>query len=441
MLQAHGLGGGADLPIPASFAIVGGTTALVLSFVVLVVAWRRPRWTDTSLGTSVPVAVARVIDSRAMTAFLRIAGLVFTAYVVWAAVFGQDLATNPTFGVVYIWLWVGIVPTSILFGPFFRALSPLRTIYGAIARLMGTDGEDGLIALPRWVGYWPAAVGLLTFVWLELVYPDNLYIGPVRLWFALYFAIIVIGSLVFGSRWLERADPFEAYSTLLGRLSPWGRSPDGALVLRNPLGNLAGQPAQPGLVAMVSVLLGSTAFDSFRASNSWLRFTQSTDASVATIETGLLVSACLVVGLTFTAATYVGGGNGDGAGVPRRLLPSALAHSIVPIIVGYMVAHYLTYLVEAGQQTLILMSDPMGDGSDLLGTRDHVVNYWISLHPTFLATTKVIAIVTGHVLGVIAAHDRSLQLLPPRRRVAGQLPLLAAMTLYTWAGLYLLFGV
>jgi hypothetical protein len=131
---------------------------------------------------------------------------------------------------------------------------------------------------------------------------------------------------------------------------------------------------------------------------------------------------------------------GVSEGMRRTELPAMFAHSVVPIIVGYMIAHYLSYLVETGQQTLILLSDPMGTGANLLGTADWRVNYWLSSHPTFLAVTKVLAVVTGHVLGVIAAHDRATKLLPLRHQLTGQLPLLFVMVFYTVGGLYLLFG-
>ncbi|MCW2853563.1 MAG: hypothetical protein JWM84_3227, partial [Nocardioides sp.] len=116
------------------------------------------------------------------------------------------------------------------------------------------------------------------------------------------------------------------------------------------------------------------------------------------------------------------------------------AHSIVPIVVGYIVAHYLTYLVEFGQKTLIQASDPFGNGADILGTGDWSVNYWLSYHPTLLANVKVIAVVVGHVLGVIAAHDRAMKLLPRRHQQTGQLSLLFAMVAFTVGGLYLLFA-
>ena len=121
-------------------------------------------------------------------------------------------------------------------------------------------------------------------------------------------------------------------------------------------------------------------------------------------------------------------------------LSNRFAHSVVPIIVGYVVAHYLSYFVEVGQQTVVQLSDPLARGQDLLGTSDLRVSYWLSTHPTFLAVLKVLSVVTGHVLGVVAAHDRAIKLLPRRHQLTGQLPLLLVMVFYTVTGLYLLFG-
>jgi hypothetical protein len=140
---------------------------------------------------------------------------------------------------------------------------------------------------------------------------------------------------------------------------------------------------------------------------------------------------------TFSVATM---STGVVEGFDRRTLPDRFAHSVVPIIVGYMVAHYLSYFVEVGQQTVVQLSDPMSTGQDLLGTANLPVNLWISQHPTFLAVVKVLAVVAGHVLGVVAAHDRAIRLLPRRSQLTGQLPLLLVMVLYTVTGLYLLFG-
>jgi hypothetical protein len=124
----------------------------------------------------------------------------------------------------------------------------------------------------------------------------------------------------------------------------------------------------------------------------------------------------------------------------RLSLPGQFAHSLVPIIVGYMVAHYLSYLVEVGQQTVIYLSDPFSTGANYLGTGNRAVNYWLSNHPTFLALTKVGGVILGHVVAVVAAHDRAVKLLPKKHQLTGQLPLLVAMICFTAGGLYLLFA-
>ncbi len=437
MVFAHGIGGAKDLPIPLEYFIAGASAALAVSFIVLTLAWRRPRYDARSGGIAIPTAPARIVDSDAFAWTLRLLGLAFFLYVAWAAIAGPNLLINPTLGVFYVLLWVGLVPASVAFGPFYKAVNPVRTLHLLFTKVVGGDPEQGVVELPRWVGYWPAALGLFAFVWLELVYPDKTQLSVVRLWVACYLAIVVLGASIFGSKWISRADPFEVYSTLVGRLSVFGRREDGTLVLRSPLANLEATPARPGLVAVVAVLFGSTAFDSFKDSPFWLQYAQSSTIDTSLLNTAVMLGFCLIVGLSFAAATML---TGVSDGTERRTLPARFAHSMVPIIVGYIVAHYLSYFVEVGQQTLILLSDPLARGDNYLGTAGLQVNYWLSAHPTFLSVTKVLAVVTGHVLGVIAAHDRALSLLPKKHQLTGQLPLLLVMVAYTVTGLFLLFG-
>jgi hypothetical protein len=437
----HGLGGAKDLPVPAPLAIAGGTAALVVSFCVLVLAWRSPRFADADrrAGRPLPSGLARLIDSPGWAWALRVLGLLIAAWFGWALIAGPDLVTNPVFGTFYVLLWVGIVPASLLFGRIFRAMSPMRTINALFARATGGQPANGLARYPEWLGSWPAAIGLFAFVWLELVNPHSAYLGPVRLWIAAYVAVMLIGSSLFGDTWLSRADPFEAYSDLLAKLSPWARRDDGTLVWRSPLVNLATTRPRPGLVAMVAVLFGSTAFDSYKDTPRWVNFVTDLGADVELLNTLALLLFCAVVGVSFTIATRTTSVDPE-TGPAHRALPTLLAHSVVPIIVGYMTAHYLSYFVEQGQTTLIQLSDPMVKGQNLLGTANWSVDYWLSYHPTTLASIKVLAVVIGHIVGVVAAHDRALELLPKRHQVAGQLGLLVVMVAYTASGLYLLFG-
>ncbi len=440
LLPLHGLGGAKDLPVPLELAVATAVAALIVSFCVLALAWRTPRYQDVRPGRPAPGALARRVDSPGFEWTVRILGLLFFGYLVWALILGPDLINNPALGTFYVLVWVGVVPASLLLGRVVRAVSPVRTVNLLLARATGGDAAVGLTSYPAGLGYWPAAAGLFAFVWQELVNTQSAYLGSVRIWLAAYLAIMLIGAAVFGDEWLERADPFEVYSDLLAKLSPWGRDGD-RLVMRSPLANLATVVPRSGLVAVVAVLLGSTAFDSYKDTIAWQRFVQDVGASPTVTNSIALLVFCGVVGATFTAAAMSTGVERTGPyAVRRRALPDLLAHSVIPIIVGYMTAHYLSYVVEQGQTTIIQLSDPMVRGDNLLGTANWTVDYWLSFHPTLLAVVKVLAVITGHIVGVIAAHDRAIRLLPPRHHVTGQIGMLLVMVFYTTTGLYLLMG-
>jgi hypothetical protein len=436
LLPEHGLGGAQDLPISRGLAITGAAIAVAVSFVVLALAWRTPRYDAATSGRPAPAWLSALVDSAWWRGLLHLIGLLALAYLIVVAVFGKDLLINPIFGIFYVWIWVGVPIASALFGRVWRALSPFRLISTGIARLSGGHPDEGLITYPEQLGIWPAALGLYGFVWMELVYPHNVDLSPVRLWLGVYLGLMIIGGALFGNTFYARADPFEVYSSLIARLSIWGRR-DGQLVLRSPLANLDTTPATPGLVGVISVLFGSTAFDAFRDSTRWLTFIQGTGYSTYLQNNLGLLAFCLAVGLIFWLACI---STGVGPEQPRRRLPDLFAFSVIPIVLGYILAHYLSYVVEIGTQTLILTSDPLSNGSNLFGTGTLTVPYWLSYHPTFLATVKVLCVVAGHVLGVIAAHERAIKLLPKKHQLTGQLPLLAAMIAFTVGGLYLLFS-
>jgi len=319
----------------------------------------------------------------------------------------------------------------------------MRTVHLGLSRMLGSPPDRGMREYPSWLGYWPAAIGLFAFVWTELVSPDAAFVSTVVTWCLLYAAVMLVGSAVFGARFLERADPFEVWFGLVAKLSPWGRR-EGAggsrLVLRNPIDNLDTVAPDRGLVALVAVLLGSTAWDSFSNSTYWVQRTAVPGAFDPTLrDTLVLLAFVLFVAVTFTIASIAG------AGLPwseRRELPRLLAHSLVPIGVGYVFAHYVTLLLESGQAYLVFLSDPLVTGeADYLGTIDWAVSYYLSARPGLLAVLKVGFVLAGHIVGVIAAHDRAVRVLPERSAVSGQLAMLSIMLVYTVGGLLLLFSV
>jgi hypothetical protein len=358
--------------------------------------------------------------------------------------------TNPIFGFVFVWVWVGLVPISLLLGGFWRATNPLRTVHAALCRLAGTDPEQGLLRLPERLGVWPAALALFGFAWLELVQPDRTTLAVLRVWVLAWLVLGVIGAIVFGRRWISSADPFENYADTVSQLSPWARvdrtvrgsngvvpPADNDLRLVNPLAHLSHWRAPPGAVAVVAALLGSTAFDSFANTSFWIATVQSSAVTTVVWNTlGLLTMISIVLG-TFSLAAAWMARYGDR---PAAAYPGLMVASVVPIVIGYAIAHYATLLVVEGQRTAINWSDPLGRGWNVFGSAEMGVNAAIFNYPTAIALIQLGAILTGHIVGIVCAHELAVRLLPAEHALAGQLPMLAVMVGYTCAGLVLLFS-
>lgn len=433
-LLAHGIGGRQDLPLPFANALAGAVIALVATFVILSFAWRRSRF-DGDGGRPLPGWLAAALDAPPFRWALRAFGLLMAALIVVGLLLGPDTAAdNPAPGALYVLLWVLVPLVSLLFGPVWRAISPIRTLHLGLARLSGRDPEQGLVELPQRWGYWPGAVMLAAFVWLELVPANRATLPVVALALAAYALIMLMGAALFGSRWLDRGDPFEVYSGLAARLAPVGRRGDGRLVVRNPFDGLDAIPPVPGLAGVVLVLLGSTAYDSISEAPSWLRFIQQSALPPSLLRTLGLVAVIAVIAAAYVLAVRTGGQLADGT----RRLPAQFAHALLPIALGYVIAHYFSLAVVQGQRTLILAADPLGTGN-LLGLDTTDVSYAL-VTPTAMATLQVLAVVAGHVAGAIAAHDRAVRLFPPATARWGQVPLLALMVSYTYLGLTLLFA-
>ncbi|WP_424188223.1 hypothetical protein ACOBQX_09460 [Actinokineospora sp. G85] len=398
LVLAHGLGGRSDLPVPLWLALNAGAAAVLVSFAALTVLWRTPRLRGSAAGRPVRLWVPR--------AGLKALGLVLLLGFLGVAWFGPA-AHNPAPAWFYVWFWVGLVPVSLLFGPVWRLANPLRTLASWLGRVVPAR------ELPERWGRWPAVVSLFAFLWLELAsgFSDSLL--AVAVFVTAYSVLQVVAGAVFGPGWFDRGDGFELYSTLIAGLAPWGRRDDGALVLRNPLDGLTTLRALPGLTPFILLVLGSTVFDGLTRLPVWT-FT----GSIAAGTLGLLGAVAL------TAAAYVGAVALTRPYLRKGVAPfDSLAHTLVPIMVGYTVAHYFSFAVFEGQR---------GWGS----TVDYTV-----LSAAAIAAVQIGGIVLGHVLAVTSAHDQSLRDLRAGYGRVGQYPVLALMVGYTAVGIALVSGV
>ncbi|WP_433786236.1 hypothetical protein ACQPX6_06235 [Actinomycetospora sp. CA-101289] len=420
-LLAHGLGGRTDLPLDAGAAMAGGAVAVAVSFLALATLRSRP-WLDPDRGRALP-GLTRVVDHPALRAAARGLVLALTLFVAVVGLFGPPATeANLAPWVLYVVFWVGLAVVSPLLGPVWRAVNPVRTL----ARLLRLSGTR---RLPERLGHLPAAAWLAGFVWLELVAPeraDPLLVGALVLG---YVAVTLALVAVYGEGWCARGDGFEVLSTALARLAPVARRDDGVLALRNPLAGLVRPDPVPHLAVVLVVLLGSTGFDGLTRTPWWAPYGESVAAGTLGLATSILAVG-LLYGVAVRATAWA---SGYRAG---RARPS-FATTLIPIALGYTVAHYFSFLLVEGQNAVLLAGDPFGTGLDLFGTAGRAVDPGV-VSPTVVAAVQVNAIVLGHVAATVAAHDLALR--GGTRARWGQLPLVLAMIVLTCAALGLLLG-
>ena len=142
------------------------------------------------------------------------------------------------------------------------------------------------------------------------------------------------------------------------------------------------------------------------------------------------ISALFWIG--FAGMRTVGGGH-DAAELARRFAPS-----LIPIALAYVVAHYFSLLAYQGQAMASLVSDPLGDGSNVFGTAEATIDYNL-IGATGIWYVQVGALVLGHAAGLALAHDRALEVYRrARAAIRSQYWMLAVMVAFTSLGLWLL---
>ena len=432
--SAHGLGGRVDLPVPRWLFVVGAATALVVSFVLLGALWRSPRF---------PLPGREGRDG-AVQSFLRSGAVEWTVRLLSLALFlvvavsslmpaEADRVLGPV--VVFIWFWVGLAFLQAVLGDWWATLSPFDTL----GRLLGL--EEGTRPYPLAWGTWPAAIGLLAFVWVELTDPFGGAPGSLGLAIVAYTAVQIVGMARYGrTAWIANGEAFGVYLGLFAAMAPLHRDDRGRVVVGAPVARLAEVPVRPGLLALVLVALGSTTFDGFTRTSLWLERTAPLVGLTRTVAaTAGLLAAIGLVGLLYALAMRAASASVEGGGPGWHPLAARFAHSLVPIAFAYVVAHYFSYLVIEGQLVFAALSDPFDLGWDLFGTAGKGINLDV-LAPTTVWYVQVVAIVVGHLAGVVLAHDLALRLFPEHGAVRTQLALLAVMVAFTAGGLLILSG-
>lgn len=448
LASAHGLVGRAYLPFPPWLFAWAAGAVLIVSFVGLGRLWSAPRLEDPSPRRL--VAVPTYLEP-----VCGVIGVALLALTVYSGIRGNQIpSVNFTPTMVYVVFWVAVPVFSAFFGDVFRLFNPWRALARLIAWVGRRTGTDALfgdpLPYPGWLGRWPAVIGIFGFAWLELVFINRDDPSTLALLTAGYALVQLVGMAFFGiERWTERGDAFAVAFNLFAHLSPFEYD-DGAVYWRRPLSGLTRIESMPGTAPLLCTMIGTTTFDGASNGPVWrsvapplVRDLQRLGFSgPAAFE--IIGALGIVFCILLVAAVYwlgIRGMQSVSRAYPARELGTRFIHTIIPIAFGYLLAHYFSLLVTQGQATASLISDPLGTGSDLFGTA-HLGVDWGLISAAAIWYVQVAALVSGHVSGLITAHDRALVVYGDVEEAAeSQRWMLLVMVTFTCFGLWLLSAV
>ena len=454
---AHALASRQDLPIPAWLFAWGASIVLIVSFFALSLAWRTPRFERDRWRPVGGAGLSRALLGPPAQALCGALGVFLLGVAVYAGLRGTE-APDRNFALTFLFVtaWLGFPVFSVAFGDVFRPFNPWRAVGravgGAFTALAGQ--RPAHLAYPEALGRWPAAVGLLAFVWLEVVYGAS---GGVAVGLspqaagiaALLYSLYTLAMMaVFGvEKWCRTGEVFSVYFGMFSQLGSFAVR-DGRLGRRLPLVAATQWATVPGSLAVVIASIATTSFDGAAEGALQNAITQTfewlADAGLGLV-TALRLADTIFMLLCFAgvALVYLIGVRGMaavGGAPPLSKLRSGFAHTLIPIAFAYLVAHYFSLFVFQEQaQFTYLLSDPLGTATtDLFGTASGGIDFRL-LSANAIWYVQVAALVIGHVAGLTLAHDRATAYWGDYRQAArSQYWMLAVMVAFTCFGLYLL---
>ncbi|ELZ20216.1 hypothetical protein C475_20622 [Halosimplex carlsbadense 2-9-1] len=352
------------------------------------------------------------------------------------------------FALLLVWVgwWAGYTATTYLVGNTWPALNPWRAPLSALRwirdrRRAGGDGDAegeadslvGGVSVPAPWGVWPAVVGLLGLVWLEVVSPvgenPRLLAGVVLA----YSLATVAGSLLAGPVWFDRVDPISRVFAAYGRLAPIQCGVDGSLSLRLPGTALTEDslPDRPGEVAFLVALLWVTTYDGLVATPTWAAAVEPVvDAGVPALvvyAAVLLAGFALFLGVYRLAARRVR--ETADTYVTARAIERWFAPALLPIAAGYHLAHFLGYFLGLAPALAAVATSPFAPPASPLAL----------VLPGWYGSVKLLFVLAGHVLAIWVAHSLAFELFPGvLAAIRSQYPSVVVMVFYTMTSLWVI---
>lgn len=456
-VHPHSFGTIYNLPVPFWMYAYGAAAALVVSFVI-VGYFVSVGAADAGVRTyPLPrgLAFIETLTRPGWVAAARALSVALLALTIATGLFGvRNVYQN--FSMTFFWIVfvLGFTYLVALIGDVFAAINPWRVLCEWIEKV-NPDAFRRRMDYPERLGYYPALVLYIVFIWLELfggTQPRSLA-NALLVYTAINFAA---AAAVGKETWFRYGELFGVFLRIVAKIAPFERR-DGRVRLRQPFMGLAQEPAEhSSLLVFILFMLSSTAFDGVRETVPWVQiFWKQIYPLLTPLAAGMKQPYLYLVNyyyywqwlsLALSPLLYLAvylffiwlAKVLTGSEMALRELALRFAYSLVPIAFVYNVTHYYTLIVSQGFSIVRLASDPFGRGWNLFGT-----SAWLR-EPVILDAgtvwhTQVWLILFGHIVSVYLAHVVALRVFPDTRRaVLSQLPMLVLMVIFTTVGLWIL---
>jgi hypothetical protein len=228
---AHALASRQDLPVPAYLFAWAASIVLIVSFFALSIAWRAPRF-EEERWRPLGAGLSRALLGYPAQIVCGVIGVFLLGLAVYSGLQGTE-APDRNFALTFIFVtcWLGFPLFSVLIGDVFRPFNPWRAVGRAIGGTFSAIAgqRPAHLRYPEVIGRWPAAIGLMAFVWLEVIYGGsggvavglNPHVTAVAILVYSVYTLLMMG--LFGvQEWCERGEIFAVYFGMLSQLGPFG---------------------------------------------------------------------------------------------------------------------------------------------------------------------------------------------------------------------------
>lgn len=444
-----------DLPLPINYFLWGAALTVAFTYVIALVFLKISPHRISLNGAPTKIIIHENKGLEIVFQLLKI----FIGVMVWViATIAFTGPKNPLMNLAshILWVnwWIGMPILFALFGNKLNQLNPIDPIYdwitSAVPKKLHFD-----IRYPNWLGCWPATTLLLTWAWIEVVYPNAAipkYIGGFILAWMIFCVclMLVLGKTCFN----QNINFFKIYFSYFGYMSVFqfcNQIPS-QYELKIPFKGLlkVKNINTPGSTGFVVAMLASVLFDGLHGANIWIYFEHFlTGYLPSLVDINKYVPGALGILLVWAVlysiymlicqiTKMLANMYCSDAKFTLKDIALTFSPSLIPIAFAYFIAHNFSSWMIQGQNFIPLISDPYNFGWNLLGTATYLPDISLVDAKT-IWYVAIFSIVLGHVVSIVISHIRALALFKDNRLANWvALPLNIVMIIFTVISLLIL---